>query len=214
MSFPNVVFEVLLREVRLTAPALRRRGSRHLLNADLVWPRPLIARRNAVREIEFERGRCDLTAFGWHGRALFKERVQGRFSLGLVLSEAVGDAAMQNILRTAASQSLRQSADNLAELSPFSFLAAFGATPFSVLARSLSGKGEPAVMGSGFLDLDSSNLDTGEPTLRSVTLTASTAITATVRRSSGGGTSRPLRRELVPAGAEFAQVDLEIMPAW
>lgn len=210
--FPNAVFELLLRDVQFSADAMRARSGRHLLHAALVWPRPLIANRTALQQLALQDGRCDRANAGWHERILFKERVQGRFALVLELSDIVSDAAMDALLRTVVSQTLRQSASDLADAATGSFLAGIGAAPFAALARDMAKPSGPAIIGRGALNTDSATLNRDAAQTHVIDLLATRTLTRTHRRADGE-TSRRIRRTLVQKDAVLGQVRVDVLPA-
>ena len=87
--YPRGTVELALESVRGEGPLASggARPTERLVTATLLWPRPLIAERVAVRTLAFERGGLDLSERDWTERILFKETVEGPFGLLLQVSE-------------------------------------------------------------------------------------------------------------------------------
>ena len=66
----KVGLEVLLVKAELKGiPEKALLKSRNMVQVDMVWPRPSIARKSAMREAAFRHGVCDFTGEPWTKRA-------------------------------------------------------------------------------------------------------------------------------------------------
>ncbi len=208
----KAVLELLLRDIRLTARPQGKARSRHVLTATLLWPRPLIAQRQAVRDVTLVDGHADLAQQPWTERVLFKENVEGRFGILLSLSDALTDAALERVLRAVASEAIKAQGALLAgELAGGVLPVALWTAPLSVLARDVARPSDPAAFARGAIDAASEQAipPTGETSgLWTVPLVAARDVTRTSRQRRAGKL-RTIRRVVHTAGEPLGEATLE-----
>ena len=180
----------------------------HLLSAELVWPRTGVAQKSASQACVLKEGQADFESANWGRRILFKENVEGRFALGLALTEALDDEAVEQFLRFWAGALLSIGAglvENAAK--PAGKLAS---APLDYLAKSVSKYPGPARLAEGLAELDASDFPpSGSERLLTVRMTAACRLTRLSRRTVS---SRPrvTRKLLLEKGAPNGEVTLAI----
>jgi len=180
----------------------------HLLNAELLWPRTGVAQKTASQPCTLDEGNASFEAVNWGRRILFKENVEGRFALGLTVTEALDDEAVEQFLRywAGAFLSLGASmAENAAK--PFGKLAS---APLDYVAKSVSKYPGPTTLVEGLAELDASDFPaSGGERLLTVRMTAAQRLVRISRRTVN---SRPrvTRKLLLERGAPNGEVTLAI----
>jgi hypothetical protein len=73
--------------------------SRHILEAELLYPRAGIASKSASMTQQLSSGSLDVRGLPWYRRILFKENVEGRFAIKFRISRSLGQAAFNAAMR-------------------------------------------------------------------------------------------------------------------
>ena len=199
----NRVFEVLLDRVEVKETGGQKAG-RHMVMASLVWPRPRIAERVAVKTVDIEKGVVDLKKARWTDRIVFKELIDGPFGLEFGVTERVTESQFREFLRFMSSSVLKVAGGEAEDMMSNALLGGVVKVPFQFLAKMISdsGKDGPKVIASGSLDLHSEETwKKNESKQFKVPLTAPETIYKVTRRRREG-TFQTRRRKLIEAGAD------------
>jgi hypothetical protein len=150
------VVEILLDDLVLTLPDdARKKASRRLLTVSLVWPRPAIAERVAVKKLDLASNQFKAVESSWSRRILFKETVQGPFGVQVEVSEPVNDSQVGEFIQSL-SQMLLKLGGGLAEDAASTALAGdVFAGPFDLAAKAgaTAAKKGPRSVAAGELDV-------------------------------------------------------------
>ena len=199
----NRAFEVLLDRVEVKETGERKAGQ-HMVMASLVWPRPRIAERVAVKTVDLDKGVVDLKKAKWTDRIVFKELIDGPFGLELGVTERVTDSEFAEFLRFMASSVLKVAGGEAEDMMTNAVLGGVVKVPFQFLAKMISdsGKDGPKVIAAGSLDLHSEETwKKNESKQFKVPLTAPETIYKVTRRRREG-TLQTRRRKLIEAGTD------------
>jgi len=197
------VLEVLLDRVEVKETGDRKAGQ-HMVMASLVWPRPRIADRAAVKTFDLEKGMIDLKKATWIKRVVFKEVIDGPFGIEFGVTERVTDSQFAEFLRFMSSSVLKVAGGEAEDMVTNAVLGGVVKVPFQFLAKMIldSGKDGPKVIASGSLDLHSEETwKKNESKQFKVPLTAPETIYKVTRRRREG-TFQTRRRKLIEAGAD------------
>ena len=108
----KVGLEVLLVRAELKGiPEKALLKSRNMVQVDMVWPRPSIARKSAMREAAFRHGACDFTDEPWTKRIVLREDVEGHCGFAVSVTEPVSIQKLRQFLRLTAKYALKMGAD-------------------------------------------------------------------------------------------------------
>lgn len=75
------------------------KNSGHVVTAELLWPRMLVASRSTVRTLKLVKGVRDLSSSPWVDRILFKESVEFRFGLMIKVSQSISTTKFDEFIR-------------------------------------------------------------------------------------------------------------------
>ena len=206
------IIEVLLDRVEVAERGGdRRRKTRHLVLAALVWPRPTIAERTAMKNLEFNAGGVDLGDKDWTDRVLFKETVQGPFGIKIDVSDVVTDSQVAEFLRVMASSVLKLAGDEIAGLAAAPFVAGLVKVPFRHGSKLItaSGKKTTRVIAEGQVDIGATQVAEGRESVIKVPLVAPVRIDR-VTRTTTRGSVRTRRRTLLKKGEPNGRVILRV----
>lgn len=176
-----------LETLQLETP-LDRDGSMLVL-VELILPRPAIALRRALVEVQVRKGKRSLVRASFHEKALLKERVDGLFGLKVAITRPTPPSQFADLLRTILSTGIQNTGDILARMSfttpPARRLAMM---PTDAIAEAIQDT-SPEYVADGSLDLASDTISSG---LLSVPL----KLNKTLRESSSpsGPRNRPTRK--------------------
>lgn len=203
--YPRGTVELSLASIRGDGPlAGGARAVERLVTATLLWPRPLIAERNAARTFTFSPEGLDLHERDWTDRILFKETVEGPFGLVLQVTEGLTAAQVGKLAAAFGAAMLRTAGTELGRLAADPWSAALIRFPLQHLAGELGWVGKaPAVVAAGAV-----TLRPGHATPIDLPLSVPADITR-VRRSGPPGRVRTRReiRHRANAPAGTARVD-------
>ena len=212
MSARSVV-EVLLEGVELVERGVQHgRTTRHMVLAALVWPRPAIAERTALKDLELPSGVIDLGSLDWTDRILFKETVEGPFGIKVDVTDVVTDNQVADFLRVMASAAVQLAGAEVAGLATAPFVKGLVKVPFQHGSKLIASAGKKAarVIARGQVDIGleegEEGGDTGgrlvargEEVVIEVPLCAPARIER-VTRSTSGGATRSRRRTVLKKG--------------
>ena len=91
-------FEILLNCIDLGASSVVKNG-KHLVTLELVWPRPQVSSKSAVKTFKFKNGVLDCASMPWVKRICFKESAEFRFGLCVRVSENLTAAQIESFMR-------------------------------------------------------------------------------------------------------------------
>ena len=180
----------------------------HILNANLIWPRTGIAQKTAGQPCVLNKGAADFETVNWGRRILFKENVEGRFALGVTLTEDLDDEEIEQFLRFWAGAFLSIGAgmvENAAK--PVGKLAS---APLDYVAKNISKYPGATTLAEGLAELDAADFPpSGGERLLAVRMTAATRLLHISRRTVNSR-SRVSRKLLLEKGAPNGEVVLAI----
>ena len=187
--------EVLLTD--LVVPSLSGvRSSGHVVTVDLIWPRPLVALRTAMKTVRFARGQALSTEWAWLDRILFKETVEERFGLAVRVSESLTAIRMEGFARYLASSLLGLAADMTEDVLP-GYDGKLAAMPLGYPESQLKKTKEPDLIATGGIDFRPEDFAEGGTVEVVIPLRSGREVTRTTRRHLAKGA--PSRREVVLA---------------
>ncbi len=204
------------REVEITLHSIRvpvtgaglDTDTSHLLSASLIWPRLGVAGKSASQPCALQNGAARFDTVPWGRRILFKEAVEGRFALGLALTEALDDEELEKFLRFWTGAFLAVGADLVgAAAAPAGKLAA---APLDYAAKAVAKYPGALPLAEGLVEINAAELPPGGgDRLLTVRLTAARSLAHLSRRSVN---SRPRVRRtlLLEKGADNGEVTLAI----
>ena len=74
-------------------------NSRHIIEAELLYPRTGVALKTSTMTQRLSSGALDVRGLPWYRRILFKENVEGRFAIKFRISRSLGQAAFNAAMR-------------------------------------------------------------------------------------------------------------------
>ena len=149
----KVGLEVLLVKAELKGiPEKALLKSRNMVQVDMVWPRPSIARKSAMREAAFRHGACDFTNEPWTKRIVLREDVEGHCGFAVSVTEPVSIQKLRQFLRLTAKYALKMGADFM-EKAMVGY-ADIASSPLDALAAMIGEKDAPEVIAQGVLDIE------------------------------------------------------------
>lgn len=145
--------EILLVEARFTSlPERKLAKSRNLVCADLIWPRPGIARKSVAREAVFKKGKVDFSGEEWAKRILFREQVDGHTALAISVTEPVTVQKLKRFARLTAKYVFRMGADFMEKA-----MVGYGdiaSAPMDALSAMVGEKDAPEAIAQGIVDIE------------------------------------------------------------
>lgn len=205
------VLEVLLDGIELPVVGGRKTArTHHSLLASLVWPRPCIAERVAVKPVDLVGGQARLVESGWAQCVLFKEVVKGRFGLQVGVSQPLTDVQMDAWLSLIGATAVKAAGRLVAEAMNGAAEQIAG-LPLQFLGKQISGlPGKNAgLLGQGIVDLNSDDLGDGAVRIITVPLVAAEAVQE-VQRVRRQGRLMSKRRTVLKAGATNGSIRLSL----
>jgi hypothetical protein len=187
--------EILLTD--LTVPSLSGvKSSGHVVTVDLVWPRPLIASRSAVKTVHFARGKAVDAEWTWLDRILFKETVEERFGIVIRVSDSMASIRLESFARYLASSLLGFAADVTEDMIP-GYGGELAAMPLGHPEKELKKTKAPDLIVTGGIDCLPEDFAVGDTVEVVIPLRSGREVTRTTRRHQPKGP--PSRREVVLA---------------
>ena len=181
----------------------------HLLTAELVWPRTGVAQKRTSQACDLKQGQADFASVNWGRRILFKEHVEGRFALGLTLTEALDDEAVEQFLRFWAGAVLSIGGsliENAAK--PVGKIAS---APLDYLAKNISKYPGAVCLVEGLSELDASELPpSGGERMLTVRMMTARKLVRMSLRTVNSHSSAAKKRVLLEKGAADGEVTLAI----
>lgn len=180
----------------------------HRLTAELIWPKVGTARKNSSQSFGLKKGVADFERVHWGKRILFRETVEGRFALGVTLTENLDYEDLEKFLRFWAGAALGLGADVADKTAgPLGDLAA---VPLDYAAKAVAKYPGAALLAEGLVELDAAEFPpSGGTRLLTVRLTAARRLMRIVRRSAGDkGPAKTTRKLLLAQGDDNGEVTL------
>ena len=178
---PRRVIEIAIAGINLLATGSEADETRHLVAASLVWPRPGIAERVALKPVTLTRGAYSYNDASWVQRILFKESVLGPLGIEITVSRALDPDGLRRAVAEFAESFAKEGAAHMDSM--------FGGTvgglvklPLSFLAGRLdeAPDREPPLVAAGEADMPADALSPG--TVLSVPLIAPVTVYRARRR--------------------------------
>ena len=180
----------------------------HILNASLIWPRTGTAQKNAAQPCALHGGDADFETVNWGRRILFKENVEGRFALGLTVTEALDDEEIERFFRFWAGAFLSIGAGLVESAAqPVGKLAS---APLDDVAKNIGKYPGATLLAEGLAELEAADFPpSGGERLLAVRMTAARRLLHISRRTVN---SRPrvTRKLLLEKGAPNGEVVLAL----
>lgn len=144
--------EILLTRLELTASTDRKtRKTRHLVCADLIWPRKSIAKKSAAREAVIRKGEVDFSSEEWAKRILFREEIDSHSAIAVSVTESVTVQKIKRFARLTAKYALRMGAD-FVEKTMVGY-ADIASAPIDALSAMVGEKDAPEAIAQGVVDI-------------------------------------------------------------
>ena len=150
------VLELTLEQLSLEVTGARGgKDTTHVVTVGLIWPRPAIPEKIAVKVIDVAGKGIDLRRKPWSARVLFKEIVEGPFGVEITVSEPVSDSQVAAFMRFAGSALFKLGAAEAGRLTSAPLAAGLTRIPFQYLSKEISAAGKkPArIIANGSADL-------------------------------------------------------------
>ena len=148
----KVALEVLFARAELKGiPERALLKSRNMVQVDMIWPRPGVAKKSAMREAVFRKGVCDFTGEPWMKRVVFREEIEDHCGLAVSITEPVSVQKVRRFLRLTAKYALKMGADFM-EKAMVGY-ADIASSPIDALAAMIGEKDIPKVIAQGVLDV-------------------------------------------------------------
>ena len=149
MDFKRRNLLLSVNELHFTHAHYMKPAQAFLLRALLILPRPNVGSREMLRILESaEQGELIGEKAGFHEKTLFKQSVEGPFSIGLQLSEAISENSFATILGEIASSTV-ESAGSLLSAGAIPILRSGIRSSARFFAGKLNEK-DPAIIAEGF----------------------------------------------------------------
>lgn len=192
--------ELSLEQARIDTMGGPRKG-KHMVIVSLVWPRPRIAERVAVKTLDFRNNAVDLSKSGWTEKILFKELILGQLGIEVGVTERVSDSQAADFFRFLGSSLLKMAGSEADDLMIDPLAGGIVKLPFQYLSNVIAkpAKKGPKMIASGMIDIDPDKTWKNKKTARiQVPLTATQSIYRIAKGSKG---SRGKRQLVLEAGA-------------
>lgn len=150
---PKREVEILLTRLELTASTdLKVRKTRHLVCADLIWPRKGIAKKSAAREAIIREGEAVFSGEEWAKRILFREEIDSHAAIAVSVTESVTVQKIKRFARLTAKYALRMGAD-FVEKAMVGY-ADIASAPMDALSAMVGDKDAPEAIAQGVIDIN------------------------------------------------------------
>ena len=203
--------EITLHSIHVPVTGTLDKKTTHLVSATLIWPRTGTAQKTASQSCELAAGRGNFEPVNWGKRILLKENVEGRFALGITISEALDDEELEKFLRSLAGTVLSLGGDMAEAAMPLKPLGKLVSAPLDYAAKAVAKYPGAVTLVEGLAELDAADFpseDDGERLL-TVRLTAARKLVRTSRRMvNGKQPARVIRKVLVEKGADNGEITL------
>lgn len=205
------ILELILERVNIPSSVTgRAKTGTPLMIVSLVWPRPGIAGRVALKPVDVGEEAVDYKKDAWVRRVLFKEKVLGPFGIEIGVTRRVPEGTMHELMRYVGTGVLGIAADEVPDMVTSSLGAGVVGLPFAFLEAWAKGKGkkDPTVVGSGSVDLCAdTQWQMGVRRRLKVKLTVAKDLFRVVQTRKHGNVKR-VRKRVVSAGDPCGEVVL------
>jgi hypothetical protein len=194
-----------LKSIQLAAPV--NGTGECLVLAELILPRPGIARRAVLKPVRLSKGKRSLSRAAFVDKALLKERVDGPFGLRLAVTRPLRQAELAATLRTLLASGIEDLGSELAHRVPFGPAGELVDTFGETIADRLQ-DGTPDFIAEGSLDLDSESLSTHQltvPLKLSETIRSSQHLKPSEKREKRRSAARTYRK-----GSDAGEIKLDV----
>ena len=114
-SYRRLTLEMRVAGLELAVAGPRKKDGVHLVAVDLVCPRPNVARKSVVRQIELTDGAAKMADLPWPKQLLFKESVEGPFGVEVRVSAALSNRELASLSGALGKAVAKGAAKSLAE---------------------------------------------------------------------------------------------------
>jgi len=205
------IFELTLDKLSLDVTGAKgNKGSTHLITFRLIWPRPAIAERIAVKAVDLTGKSVSLVTKPWVERILFKEKVEGPFGIELTVSEPASDRQVADFMSFLGAAMFKIATSEAADLLATPLAGALTGIPLRYLAKQAlsSSKNRVRTVAIGAADLCAENLAKhGKRSPVKLRLRVEEPVTRVTRRRKHGKSSVK-RAVLLKAGQPNGEVVL------
>ncbi|TFH14645.1 MAG: hypothetical protein E4H02_09495 [Lentisphaerales bacterium] len=200
-------------EIRAAGGTADEKTGKHVVSARLVWPRPSIAEKLAVKTIGLRDGSISFKTAEWPDKILFKEVVQGPFSICIEISDRVAASTADGLAGELLKAFVKVAGDGASEVAGVPWMGSLLRGPLRFLESmgTKDGTGLP-VTGSGSIDLEAlPGWKAGGWRRFRIPLVTARDICRVQRRRSGGE-MRTMRQVLLRAGEQNGVVKIALRP--
>ena len=205
------ILELTLEELALEVTGAKESKSTvHVVTVGLIWPRPAISQKVAVKVLDLTGKTCSLARKPWVERILFKETIQGPFGVELTVSAPVSDSQVMDFMRFAGSAMFKMAASEAGDMLAGSLAAGLTRIPLRYLSKEISGSGkkQPRTIANGSIDLHAEDIVRhGRKSPVKLRLRAEEPFYSVARTKKHGKTSVK-RKKLLDAGQPNGEVVL------
>ena len=205
MSEPKKALDIELLELDISGLPVAGE-SRHVLTAELIWPRVLVSSRTAMMTLKLQKGVVDLRERLWTRRILFKESVEHDFGLLIKVSQSMTSAAFDEMVRYMGGAVLGGVATLVDNGVGGGVLGDAVGSPFSYLKKKAQASYSAQNLAEGCADLHSASLK-GESELKIPLLALSNRYETHVSTEKGHPTTR---KRVMVAGSQCGYAILRI----
>jgi hypothetical protein len=166
-----------------------KRVGKHVLLVSLVWPRPAIAERNAVKTFSLEDNAANLEDSDWMSRILFKETVAGTFGIKVTVTEPMTDGQIGKFFSYAGSSMMKLAGDQVSGLISGAVGGGLAEIPFQFLAKAVKGVSSISanILGAGSTEVNVSSSSKSAKKMRlEIPLVVPRVVYATRRKGKHG----------------------------
>ena len=199
-------FEILLNSVELKDSRDVKNG-KHLVTLELVWPRPLVASKSAVRTFKFKDGALDCSRLPWVKRICFKETVEFRFGICARVSGSLTAAAIADFTRFFAGTAFGVGGDAI-EKYLGGYQGDIATIPFDYAKKKLLAASEPKTVAEGAVDLLPSEL--GDETEIEIPLCAPRDVFKTLEHGRNAKETPSSRKLVVAEGTVIGRARIQL----
>lgn len=149
--------EIHLERIELLESGLKLdKHTTHQVDASLIWPRTGIAKKTGSQLVNLDYAAADLASVQWGKKILLRESTEGRFALGVTVSEALDYEKLEKFLRECFRIGIKAGGSLAASYS--GGLSKFVTAPFEATAKLVGTYPGPQTLAEGMTELHSDEL--------------------------------------------------------
>ncbi|MFA6816454.1 MAG: hypothetical protein WCS73_09185 [Lentisphaeria bacterium] len=204
----RVNLEITLVDIHIKT-LLQKSQTRHILTAELVWPRVLIAQKTAQKKILLQKGNWHQpdSAPSWCERILFKETVDNTFGIRCEITAPLGALAWRKAGRIMTAGAMQIGADLLED--SFSIAGELAALPVDYLAKEIKNLPETSILVQTETDINIDDFNENTNKKIEIPLLVEHNITKTIRKGSPRNPSHT-KKIIQQEGTENGSITLQI----